>query len=65
MGAHWGFQLIEVHAHPGTLDLCAQAAELLIWMHTDSGLRACEPGAAGLLIRLLAQPEFQVWAPGH
>ena len=57
--------MIEVHTHPGALSLCAQAAKSLIWMHTDPRLWACEPRAAQPLIRLCANPGFQVWALGH
>ena len=54
--------LIEVHSHPGALGLCAQAAQPLIWVHTDPRLWDCAPGAAWLLIRLRAHAGFQLWA---
>ena len=57
--------LIEVCSYQGALGLCAQAAEPLLWMHTDAPLWACAAGAAGPLIRLYPHPGFQVWDPGH
>ena len=57
--AHLRFQ---VRAPRPLIEVCAQAAELLIWMHTDSWLWACVPRAAGPLIRFCAHPGFQLWA---
>ena len=53
--------LIEVCTHPGALGLCTQAAEPLIWVHTDSWLWACAPSIAGQLIRLCAHRGFKLW----
>ena len=39
--------VIGVHTHLGTLGLSAQAAGLLIWVHTDPWLWACAPGQLG------------------
>ena len=55
--------LIGVGIHRGALGLCAQATGSLIWVHTDSRLWACEPQAAGLLVRVCAHPGFQLCAP--
>ena len=50
VGTHSRFQvlaprpLIEVHAHPGTLCLCAQAARLLIRAHAHPGFQVWAPG---------------------
>ena len=39
--------LLEVHAHPGALGVCAQAAAQLIWYTLISGFGPVHPGQQG------------------